>query len=113
MDALWFETQLRGRGPLDGGHFTFVSLHSLWFPMGGNDGYPYTTGNYGFEPKVFRRRPAHWGTPQGLWPPKVQYHYKQRLPAGKELVVRKRGSSSWFQSSRRDIGFQGPMVVSV
>ena len=34
--------------------------------MGGNDGYPYTTGTYEFELKVFRRHPAHWGMPQGL-----------------------------------------------
>jgi len=27
-------------------------------PVGGNHGYPYTTGRYGFEPKVFRRRPT-------------------------------------------------------
>jgi len=34
--------------------------------MGGNHGYPDTTGTYGFEPKILRRHPTHWGMPHSV-----------------------------------------------
>jgi hypothetical protein len=35
-------------------------------PRDGDTRYPLTAGGYGIEPKVFRRRPARRGSPQGV-----------------------------------------------
>jgi len=36
-------------GPLDGGHILADSFLTLCDPAGGNQGYPYTAGSYGFQ----------------------------------------------------------------